>query len=599
MPSRTDQARTIALATLDGFLHSDLVPSGMQAPALIWAAAFLVGPALFLPAEYLAKYPFVRRFHPEMLERTFWNDRLLFLMMSAGAMGAVAVVAWETLFPARRDAFVLTPLPVSLPVQMIGRLAGLLMLCVGFVVALNGVPSLTFPFVASAGFLQMPRAIAGHFLSTAAADVFVFFTVTSLQGIVILACGRRAAARLSAVAQTAAVVGVLLTILFITGICQITSDAIVRGRADDPAIAWNPAAWFLGLYEVVAGTPRAVMTGLAGRALLAAFVPAAITISIYVFGYARLLQRAVETPPRSTRSWLSRAASTAIRAVFIRVPQEQAMAAFVLRAIARSARHSLLMSIYTGVGVALVVTVVMTDFLRLGHDALLSPLGPWSHHGPRPAALLVMPLIVSAALAVGVRILMTIPADLKARWIFQTTALAPRQADGAAHKTLLLLVVPAVMLTALLSAGLLWGVKMGVLHALYCGVLAILLCEIVLLSYRGIPLTRPYVPGSSRFHLLWIVYLSAFMTYTYTSVALETVLLQQAGDTGVLRGAGIFGGIAAACWGWRRFKLRDAATISFEADVPSDEMFRGFDLSEIHAAQCVAAQGRSNTIARH
>src|SRR5512138_410829 len=144
-----DQARTIAGATLDGFLQSDLVPQGMQATALIWAAAFLVGPALFFPAQYLAKYPFIRRYHPEQLERVFWDDRLLFLLMSAGAMGAVSVVLWDTLFPARRDAFVLTPLPVSLPVQMVGRLAGLLTLCAAFVVALNAVPAVTFPFVAS------------------------------------------------------------------------------------------------------------------------------------------------------------------------------------------------------------------------------------------------------------------------------------------------------------------------------------------------------------------------------------------------------------------------------------------------------------------
>src|SRR3954463_8100126 len=116
--AEADQARTIGRATFDGFLQSDLMPTGMQAPALIWAAAFMVGPALFLPAQYMVKYPFMRRFHPEQLERAFWNDRMLFLLMSAGAIGIVCVVLWETLFPARRDAFVLTPLPVPLRVQM-------------------------------------------------------------------------------------------------------------------------------------------------------------------------------------------------------------------------------------------------------------------------------------------------------------------------------------------------------------------------------------------------------------------------------------------------------------------------------------------------
>src|SRR3954467_9221189 len=167
-----DQARTIGRATLDGFLQSDLMPAGMQAPALIWAAAFLVGPALFFPAHYLAKYPFIRRYFPSHLERAFWDDRLLFLLMSAGAMGAVSVVLWDTLFPARRDAFVLTPLPVPLPVQMLGRLGGLVTLCLLFVVALNAVPAVAFAVTAMPSFIRMPRAAIGHLISTAAADVF-------------------------------------------------------------------------------------------------------------------------------------------------------------------------------------------------------------------------------------------------------------------------------------------------------------------------------------------------------------------------------------------------------------------------------------------
>jgi len=115
-----DQAETIARATLGGFLESDLVPSGMQAPALIWAAAFLVTPALCLPAVHMVKYQFIRRYQPELVERALWNDRLLFLLLSAGAMGLIAVVLWDTLFPARRDAFVLTPMPIPLGVQMVG-----------------------------------------------------------------------------------------------------------------------------------------------------------------------------------------------------------------------------------------------------------------------------------------------------------------------------------------------------------------------------------------------------------------------------------------------------------------------------------------------
>ncbi len=587
-----DQARTIARATFDGFLQSDLVPQGMQAPALIWAAAFLVGPALCLPVTYLQKYPFIRRFHPELLEGTLWGDRLLFVLMSAGAMGVVSVVLWETLFPARRDAFVLTPLPVSLPAQMLGRLGGLMILCLAFIVALNAVPSVTLP-VATLPFLQMPRAAIAHVVSTAAADLFVFFSVTSLQGLIILSFGRRAATKLSPVVQALAVVGVLLTILFIGVIREATTAAIVRGHAADPLLAWNPAAWFLGLYELIAGTPRSLMTGLAARAVAAALAPAAITVAIYVFGYRRLLKRAVETPSRSTRSWFGRAASAATRLVFVRRPQEQAIVGFMLRAVARSSRHTMLMAIYTGLGLALVVTFMLTEFVRLGPATLTSPLAPWPARSAPPVALLVMPLVVSAALACGVRVLMTIPAEMNARWVFQTASITPRQADAAAHKALLLMVVPPVTLIAALSAGGLWGVGLGAVHAVYCGALAVLLCEILLVRYRGIPLTRPYIPGASRFHMLWAAYLSAFLTYTFSSISLEVALLRAVGPIGVVRAAAVIGGVALALWAWRKYKLREIDAVPFEADLPDDVAFRGFNLSEIHAAQSVASRGAS------
>lgn len=573
-----DQARTIARATFEGFLQSDLMPAGMQAPAMIWAAAFLVAPALFFPAQFMVKYPFLRRFHPEMVEPALWDDRMLFLLMSAGAMGMVSVVLWDTLFPARRDAFVLTPLPVALPVQMLGRLAGLVTLCLLFVVALNAVPAFTFPFVVSPTFLSMPRAMLGHLTAAAMADVFVFFSVTALQGIVILGLGRRSAGRLAAVAQTGAVLCLVLTLLFIGGIRDVTRDAIVRNDMADPILRFVPIAWFLGLYEVIAGTPRAIMTPLAARAVIAALVPVALTVAIYAFGYRRLLARAVETPPRSRRTVLVSAVSRVVRTVFVRRPEEQAICAFVLRAIARSGRHSMLMSIYLGGGLALMVTAVLPDLIRFGSSALGEPRVP----------TLALPLILSAALAVGVRIIITIPAEMGARWIFQTTGIAPRRADAAAHKAMLLVVLPPVVLTAAISAAVLWDRRLAVPHAAYCGALSLVLCELLLARYRGIPLTRPYVPGGSRFHMLWAFYLTAFLTYTFTATQFERTLMRAGGTGAVLKAALVFSAIAFAIWLRRKLKVRTWEDVLFDAEIPDDVMFQGFNLTEVYAAQSVA-----------
>jgi hypothetical protein len=556
------------------------VPQGMQAPAIIWAAAFLVGPALFFPVQYMAKYPYIRRFHPDRLEGALWDDRLLFLMLSAGAMGVVSVVLWDTLFPARRDAFVLTPLPVSMPVQMLGRLLGLVTLCVAFIVALNAVPAVTFSVVTSAGFLEMPRGMVAHFVTTAAADAFVFFSVTALQGVVILGLGRGAASKLASVAQTGTVLVLLLALCFMAGLRGLTTDAILRGDAADPALLLLPTAWFLGLYEVMTGSARPIMGVLALRAVVAAILPMAITVAVYTFGYRRLLARAVETPNRSTRSFVTWVASRAIRMSIVRHPQEQAICSFVLRAIARSGRHSMLASIYVGAALALMVTFVLPDFLRFGSSAFAAP----------SITALALPLVLSVGLAVGTRILITIPADMGARWVFMTAALTPRRADAAAHKAILLLVLPPVIVTAVLTAGPLWGLRIGALHAVYCSGLALLLCEVLLLGYRGVPLTRPYIPGASRFHLLWALYLSIFLTYTISSASLERELLTWTGARGLLSAAAIFAALGMGAWAVRKYRLRNIEEVPFEADLPEDEMFRGFNLSEIYTAQAVATR---------
>ena len=263
------QAETIARATFNGFLESDLMPGGMQAPALIWAAAFLVAPSIFFPAQYMSKYPFLRHYFPAKVEGAIWDDRLLYLLMSAGAMGLVSVVLWDTLFPARRDAFVLTPLPVAVSIQMLGRLGGLVMLALAFAAALNLMPGFTFPFTSAASFGQMPRWMVGHLVSTTAADAFVFFSITTLQGVVILAFGRRAAARLAAVAQTATVLTLLLMLLFIGPIRHVVQAGHPPGPSFGPGVAVpSPlvVSWALRVdrRDATAGDDGAGGTGSAG-----------------------------------------------------------------------------------------------------------------------------------------------------------------------------------------------------------------------------------------------------------------------------------------------------------------------------------------------
>jgi len=97
--------------------------------------------------------------------------------------------------------------------------------------------------------------------------------------------------------------------------------------------------------------------------------------------------------------------------------------------------------------------------------------------------------------------------------------------------------------------------------------------------------------------MLWAAYFSVFLTYTFTSVTLERNLWRWYGAAGVLNATGVFAGFAFLAWARRKYNLRYVEAVSFEPDEPEDQMFQGFNLSEIQAAQAVASHtnGKATT----
>ena len=260
-------------------------------------------------------------------KRTLWSDRSLFLLLSAGAMGIVAVVMWDTLFPDRRDVFALGPLPVESRVQSAGRLGGLLTLFGLFAVASERHAGTALS--ARVGEATSSASSAGRSdmsIAALAADAFVFFGLTSVQGVLIVVTSRRAAERLAPIIQTGAVLVLLVGLLFFAPLRTATTRALAGGDLADPILRWCPLAWFVGLYETIGGTSRPVMHALAVRGLLAGIVPVAATIALYILAFRRLCARAIETPARSTSSGLSTAVSAVVRLTFVRHPVEQASA---------------------------------------------------------------------------------------------------------------------------------------------------------------------------------------------------------------------------------------------------------------------------------
>src|SRR5690348_4006915 len=128
------------------------------------------------------------------------------LSLISGTMlivGLVTVVSWDTIFPDRRDAMVLGPLPVT-PATILGaKLAASGALLGVAVLALNFGLGTVLPIVTGGSLLGILRAAFASWFTMVAAAVFLYGAVLAVQGWTALMLPRRMFLRLSAVLQLA------------------------------------------------------------------------------------------------------------------------------------------------------------------------------------------------------------------------------------------------------------------------------------------------------------------------------------------------------------------------------------------------------------
>jgi len=124
------------------------------------------------------------------------------------------------------------------------------------------------------------------------------------------------------------------------------------------------------------------------------------------------------------------------------------------------------------------------------------------------------------------RVVFTIPAELRANWVFQL-AEDERWLDCciAVRKVMTLRVVSLLLLLFPFYAYL-WGWPVAREHFIFDLMLSLILVELLLMNFRKVPFTCSYQPGKAYITLLGVFYWLAFTTYAYTMATLERWLLQ-------------------------------------------------------------------------
>ena len=517
MKEEAHQLRTLTRAIFAGFFESELVQPGLpQVRLVIFAFVALMFPAVQIPMRAAQAYDAVARVRPDVLDLFMWPHKLLFIIMAMVGTAAVSLVIWENVFPDRRDAFILGPLPLrtrTMVMARLGALAGLMaMIALG-----ASLPSALFYGLVAGGFSPggILRTMAAHFIATTGASAFAFLFLLSLQGLLInLVPGRwlqRAMILLQFVFVVAALEGLLLMQPVVHGLEQVMAPA-----GGVPSwMYWVPPAWFLALYEVLAGTTRPVQM-YAAPAVAALAVLFVLAFGLYAITFRRLMRRAVEAGDSERISAAGGEPLPArAGAALTRSPVAGAVCRFAVITLLRSRRHRLLLTIFAGVGTTAAFMSVLVPFTR---GRLASMFGP--------EAVLPVGLVLIFFAVVGLRTLFAIPAEPSANWVFKLSDAedARLHVRGAVAAIIGLAVLPVVILLLPLHVYT-QGVGVTLIHSALLLAAGSLLAEIVLNNFRSVPFTSAYSAPAARVSLRWPLWLVGFLLFSFTLAGVEARLL--------------------------------------------------------------------------
>jgi len=472
-------------------------------------------------------------------------DKLLFLTFSMAIMGFVTVLEWDTLFPDRRDFTILIPLPLRLESIFTAKIVSLLAFVVVFFVAANAISIFLYPFIAMRGtstFLSLLNLMFVHAGVTLAATSFVFFFFVALQGLLLNVLSFRAFKRVSTYIQLTAVFALLMMLLL-----SFDPGSILHSGKHRDLLYYFPPMWFLGLYESLLHQPEP-LPGSAAIAIRALWLAIGASAVAYLLSYKRHVKRSLESEDilDVVPAWISTRLCAFADRFIIRKPLEQASFYFTSKTIVRSRKHWLYLAAYAGVGFALVLQGL------IGSSSSLS--------------LLSVPLILSFFLLSGMRFVFTLPAELRANWVFQLSeADGRRECLSGVRKAMFLFGVLPIFAGLLPVYIFLWGWAAALFHTFFDIALSLLLIELLLLNFHKIPFTCSYLPGKANITGLWFVYWLGFATYAYSMASLEAWILQ----SGVKMACFYFVctlAVASAMY-YRNRRLNEGFTLVFEDEM--------------------------------
>ena len=528
--------RRLARHFLSGIAHNDLVaPREDLHATFAGALSFLLVVSAGVTLMFLGKYNGVARMPrgfsavarpPTFDERLVMalGDEMLLLGGAMAVMAILTVLFWDTLSLDDRDRAVLGPLPVSRAALVAAKSAASGVAALVVAVVLNLLPAVSFPIVVlantSAGMGQVVRWMGAHALAGLAACAFAFFTLVTCRAAAgaLLSSGVRR--RLGPPVRFALVLSFTSVLLALPALASRAGGAL-EAASVTPFL--NPLLWFVGLEEVLAGRATPAMAALARAGWWAVGLSAAGACAAVLGGLVGRRATTLEAPARHA-SRAARFVSGLIDRIATLVAEDHRSRAgflFTVRALFRSPRHRLYLAGSLGLGLAVAGATIAAAYggVRVGR---------------RPLDLTTMALAgqlnLIFFLVVGIRLAVTIPADLEAGWVFRFLASPSRERHlaGARSAIFVTTVLPLLLLLAPVHAAC-WGWYGALVHFAFGVVAALTLLEVVFLDYDRLPLVSAFTPGRTLLSLRFPAAVAGYVLFAYLTPVAEWLLITRAG----------------------------------------------------------------------
>ncbi len=429
---------------------------------------------------------------------------LVLATYSMAGTGFIAALAWDALAFDRRDAAMLGPLPLRPLTIMTAKLAALGTLLAAGSLPINLLNAAVFAGVTGdqLGWTVLVTHLMDIFAAAVAASIFVFAAIVMIRTTVGWIGGPRLMAALGPPLQFVCLVALLSLVTL--------SPAVLSIRFMTNTLAnWMPPAWFMGAFEYLRGSSRTFSRDvpvlmLARRACVGTAIAIAGAWMTTVLEVRRQLVRASAASPSLGLVGSARVSRGLARVLVGRSGVARTTADFILLTLARTREPRMPIAINAAIGATIVIAAMSM------HTRNLSSL---AH--PRTAVLWI-PLVVGYWIAVGVRASFFVTSEAPASWVFRLSA--PRDATAylsAVRASMMALVVPPEIATSALIMVPLLGWGSGAWHVLFDGMMAILLVEVVALTARHIPFTRPFQPGHANLKARWWIYAVGLLAFAY------------------------------------------------------------------------------------